>query len=155
MELLGDVGHVESRFNPFGVSVSFNVWKVHGLRRPYHRLRNCFECTGWYSWVTRLKWKLVLVHLETVLASVQDRCTVCAKCIIALEIILDTLDGTPRWRGSNGSSFLSVWILLILRQDSCTVCTECTVGSEIILNALDGTPRWCGSCRISFRSFWR
>jgi hypothetical protein len=25
--------------------------------------------------VTRLKWKLVSVHLETVIASVQDRCT--------------------------------------------------------------------------------
>jgi uncharacterized membrane protein len=31
------------------------------------------------------KWKLVSVHLETVIASVQDRCTVCAKCTIASE----------------------------------------------------------------------
>jgi hypothetical protein len=31
-----------------------------------------------------------------VLVSVQDRCTVCAKCSIASEIILDALDGTPR-----------------------------------------------------------
>jgi ribosomal protein S27AE len=31
-----------------------------------------------------------------VLASVQDRWKVCAKCFIALEIILDTPDGTPR-----------------------------------------------------------
>jgi uncharacterized membrane protein len=44
MELLGDVGHLES----------------------------------------------ISVHLETVLASVQDRCTVCAKCTIGSEIILDT-----------------------------------------------------------------
>jgi hypothetical protein len=28
--------------------------------------------------------------------SVHDRCTVCAKHNIALEIILDALDGTPR-----------------------------------------------------------
>jgi hypothetical protein len=34
----------------------------------------------------RLKWKLVSVRLETVLVSVQDRCTVCAKCTIASEI---------------------------------------------------------------------
>jgi hypothetical protein len=31
-----------------------------------------------------------------VLVSVQDRCTVCAERTIALEIILDTPDGTPR-----------------------------------------------------------
>jgi hypothetical protein len=27
---------------------------------------------------------------------VQDRCTVCAKCTIGLETILDAPDGTPR-----------------------------------------------------------
>ena len=50
MELLGDIGHVESRS----------------------------------------------VHLEMVLLLVQDRCTVCAKCTIGLEISLDAPDGTPR-----------------------------------------------------------
>jgi hypothetical protein len=30
-------------------------------------------------------WNLVLVHLETVLVSVQDRCMVCAKRTIGLE----------------------------------------------------------------------
>jgi hypothetical protein len=50
MELLGDVGHVESRFSP----------------------------------------------LKTVLVSVQDRSTVCTKCTIASEIILNAPDGTPR-----------------------------------------------------------
>jgi hypothetical protein len=43
-----------------------------------------------------LKSKLVSVSLETVLVSVQDRCTVCAKCTIASEIVLDAPDGTPR-----------------------------------------------------------
>jgi hypothetical protein len=66
------------------------------LHQTYHRLRNCFGCTGSYSWVTRLKWKLVSVHLETVLVSVQDRSVVCAKYTMASEIILDALDGTPR-----------------------------------------------------------
>jgi hypothetical protein len=37
---------------------------------------------------------LVSVCLEMVLDSVQDRCTVCAKCTIGSEIILDALDGT-------------------------------------------------------------
>jgi hypothetical protein len=33
---------------------------------------------------------------RAVLVSVQDRCMGCAKCSIALEIILDAPDGTPR-----------------------------------------------------------
>ena len=41
-------------------------------------------------------WNLLSVRLEIVLLSVQDRCTVCAKCTIGLEIILDTPDGTSR-----------------------------------------------------------
>ena len=50
MELLGDVGHVESR----------------------------------------------LVRLEMVSVLVHDRCTVCTKCTIGSDIILDVADGTPR-----------------------------------------------------------
>jgi hypothetical protein len=50
MELLGDMGHVESRFDLF----------------------------------------------EIVLASVQDRCTVCTERTIGIEIVLDKIDGTPR-----------------------------------------------------------
>ena len=38
----------------------------------------------------------VLVRLEIVLVSVQDRCTVGAEHTIGLEIILDAPDGTPR-----------------------------------------------------------
>jgi hypothetical protein len=41
-------------------------------------------------------WNLVSVCLETVLVSVQDRCMVCAKRTIGLEIILDAVDGTRR-----------------------------------------------------------
>jgi hypothetical protein len=50
-------------------------------------------------------WSLVPAHLEIVLVSVQDRCTVCAKRTIGLEIVLDATDNTPRGRGSSGSSF--------------------------------------------------
>jgi hypothetical protein len=39
---------------------------------------------------------VILVRLETVLVSVQDRCTICAKCTIGSIIILDAPDGTPR-----------------------------------------------------------
>jgi hypothetical protein len=45
--------------------------------------------------VTRLKWKLISVCLEMVLVLVQDRCTVCTKGTIGLEIVLDEADGTP------------------------------------------------------------
>jgi hypothetical protein len=44
------------------------------------------------GWVV---WSLVLVHLETVLVSVQDRCTVYTEHTIGIKIVLDALDGTP------------------------------------------------------------
>jgi hypothetical protein len=39
--------------------------------------------------------KARLVHLEIVLIRTQDRCKVCSKSTIGLEIIFDTPDGTP------------------------------------------------------------
>jgi hypothetical protein len=39
MELLGDLGHVESRFSLVGDGVSIGARQVHGLRPTYHRLR--------------------------------------------------------------------------------------------------------------------
>jgi hypothetical protein len=45
MVLLGDVGHVESHFSPFGDSTKLVVRWVHGLWQKYHRLRNCFGRT--------------------------------------------------------------------------------------------------------------
>ena len=49
MELLGDVGHVESGIGPFGDSVSIGARKVHGLRQTNHRLINRFGRIQWYS----------------------------------------------------------------------------------------------------------
>jgi hypothetical protein len=46
--------------------------------------------------MTRLKWKLISVHLELVLILTHDRCTACAKRTIGSKIILDTPDRTPR-----------------------------------------------------------
>jgi hypothetical protein len=40
--------------------------------------------------VTWVLWNLVSIHLEIVLVSVQDRCTVCAKHTLGSKIILDT-----------------------------------------------------------------
>jgi hypothetical protein len=66
------------------------------LCQMYHRLRNNLGRIGWYSKVMRLKWKLVTVHLETVLILIQDRCTVCAERTVGSEIILHAPDGTTR-----------------------------------------------------------
>ena len=44
--------------------------------------------------MTRVVWNLTSFYLETVLVSVQDRCTVYVKRIIGSEIVLDALDGT-------------------------------------------------------------
>jgi hypothetical protein len=46
--------------------------------------------------VTWVVWNFVLIRLETVLVSVQDRCTDCTEHTIGIEIVLDALDGTPR-----------------------------------------------------------
>jgi hypothetical protein len=42
MELIDDVGHVESCFGPFGDSASVGATEVHGLCQTYLRLRNHF-----------------------------------------------------------------------------------------------------------------
>jgi hypothetical protein len=41
-------------------------------------------------------WNLTSFQMETVLVSVQDWCTVCAKRTIGSEIVLDAFVGTPR-----------------------------------------------------------
>jgi hypothetical protein len=46
--------------------------------------------------VTWVMWNLVLVNLEIVLVSVQDRCMACAKHTVGSEIVLDAPDSTPR-----------------------------------------------------------
>ena len=96
MELLGDVGHVESHFSPVGDSVSVSARQVHYWRQTYHRLRNHFGRNQWYSYATGLKWNLDLVRLEIVLILTQDRCTICVERTIGSQFILDALDGSPR-----------------------------------------------------------
>ena len=46
MEFLGDVGHVEPRFDPFGDSVSVGATYVHSLRQMYHRLKNVLDAAS-------------------------------------------------------------------------------------------------------------
>ena len=96
MELLGDVGQVESHFSPFGDSVSVSVRQVHGLHQMYRRLRNHFACTRWSSMVTWVMWNLSSFSLDIVLVSMQDRCSVSRQTYQRLRIVLDEPDGTPR-----------------------------------------------------------
>jgi hypothetical protein len=90
------MSHVESCFSPFGDGVSAGARYVHGLLQTYHRFRNPFAHTRWYSKVTRLKWKLISVRLELFLILRQDRCMVCAERTIGSVNVLDAPDGTPR-----------------------------------------------------------
>jgi hypothetical protein len=47
--LLGDIGHVEARFGPFGDSINLDARWVNGLHRMYHGHGNDFAHTRWYS----------------------------------------------------------------------------------------------------------
>jgi hypothetical protein len=94
----------------------------------------------------------LLVHSETVLVSEQDRCMVCPKRTIGLEIILHTHNGLLGDDAHVEAHYDPLDIVLILMQDWCIAYAERTIGLEIILDTHDGTPMRCGSCQISFRS---
>ena len=84
-------------------------------------------------------WKLVSVHLEIVLLLVQERCTVCAKRTIGLDIVFNAPMVLLGDEAQVEARFIE--IVLILTQDRCAVCAERNKGLEIILDAPDGTPR--------------
>jgi hypothetical protein len=63
---------------------------------------------------------------------VQDRCTVCVKCIIM--VLLGDEDQVEARFGLFGDS-------LVLMQDRCTVYAGHTIVSKIISDAPDGAPR--------------
>ena len=98
MELLGDVCHVESRSVRLEMVLVLmeDRCTVCAKRTIGHRLRYRLGRTRWYSLVTKLNWKLILVRLEIVLILMQDRCTVCVEHTIGSEIILGAPDGAPR-----------------------------------------------------------
>jgi hypothetical protein len=108
MVLQGDEAQLEARFGPSRDSANLDARYVHGLRRTYHTLRNSFGCTRSNSLVVWVMWNLVSISLETLLVSMHDGCTVYAERTIVSEIIFDTIDGTPRWRGSSGILFRSI-----------------------------------------------
>jgi hypothetical protein len=80
------------------------------------------------------QWKLISIHLDIVLISAQDRCTICADC-------------TTAWK-----SFWAHPMVLLCDvgqvearfgafSDSVNLGTTCTTAWKIILGAPDGTPR--------------
>jgi hypothetical protein len=80
MGLLGDEAQVEARFGLFGDNATLDARLVHGLCQTYRRLRNSMGSTRLNSKVMWVLWHLVSICFEIVLASVQDRCSVCIKC---------------------------------------------------------------------------
>jgi hypothetical protein len=95
MVLIGDEAQVDARFIPFRDSSNLKMGARFALNVPQaHKSfwTHPMEVLGDVG-----MWNLILVRLEIVLVSVQDRCMVCTKRTVGLEIILDTPDGTPRW----------------------------------------------------------
>ena len=107
----------------------------------YHRLRNRFGYTQWYFKVMRLKWKLNSVCLEIELVLAQDRCTVCAKRTIGLDIIFnapmvllgDEAQVEAQFGLFGDSANLDARYVHSLRRS--------TIGTKVVLNAPNGTPR--------------
>jgi hypothetical protein len=107
---------------------------VLSLPQTYHRLRNRFGRTRWYSLWTRLKWILVSVYLEIVLILMQDRSTVWAEHNIGsivfftdpIELLCDV--------GHGNVILVRSETVLVSVQDGCTVCAKRTIGLEIILD---------------------
>ena len=74
-----------------------------------------------------VKRKLISIHLDTVLISAQDRCSVCTECNMGVEIAL----GAPGWYSKGMYVKLKLvlvhlGIVLISARDRCMVCAECT-----------------------------
>ena len=99
-------------------------------------------------------WNLASFHLETVLASVQDWCTDCAKRTISSENHF----GRTQWyfkvtRLKWKLDSVHLGIVLLLMQDRCMVFAECTTGSELVLESPDGLLGDVGHVEPRFSPF--
>ena len=90
--------------------------------------------------MTKLNWKLVLVHLEIVLILTLDRCTVCTESTIRYEIIFAHPMELLGDVGHVESRSIRLEKVLVLMEDWCTVCAKRTIGSDIVLDTPYGTP---------------
>ena len=95
MELLGDVGHMESHFGPFGdcqCRCKIGAWLAPNVPQA--------QKSFWMHPMALLGDESQVVACfgqfgDSVILT-QDRCTVCSERTIGLEIILDTCNVTPR-----------------------------------------------------------
>ena len=85
MELLGDTGHVESRFGLFGDGVSVGARQVQGLRQTYHRLRKSFWMHPMVLLGVEAQVEAHFWRLEMMLMLARDGCTVGAERTIGSE----------------------------------------------------------------------
>jgi hypothetical protein len=72
MELLGDVGLVESHFCPFGDSVSASAREVHDLLQMNHKLRKPF-------WTHPIELLGDVGHVESHFGPFGDSVNICAR----------------------------------------------------------------------------
>jgi hypothetical protein len=86
-------------------------------------------------------WSLISDHLEIVLVSVQDRCTVCVKRTMSSKIVLDTIEEHLDDIGHVESHFNPFRDSVSIVQDRCMLFDKRTIGSEILFDAPDGTRR--------------
>ena len=91
--------------------------------------------------MTWVLWYHVLDRLEIVLVSVEDRCMVCAKRCIGLDIVFNATMVQLGDEAQGKLLLVRLEIVLILTQDRSAVCVKRNIGSDIILDTPDGTPR--------------
>jgi hypothetical protein len=92
--------------------------------------------------MTWIMWNLILVRLETVLVSLQDRCMVLRQTYHRHRKsfwthLMALLGSRLKWK----LILVRLEIVLILTQDSCTVWAKRTMTLETILDVADGTPK--------------
>jgi hypothetical protein len=73
MVLLGDEAQMEACFGPLETMLVSVQDRCTVCAKFTIASENYFGRTGWYSKVTRLKWKLISVRLEIVLILTHDR----------------------------------------------------------------------------------
>ena len=95
MELLGDMGHVESHFFLFGDSVSIGARYVHGFALGIPYVQKSFWTHSMVPLGDEAQVEARFGLSDIVLILTQDRCTVCVERTNGLEIVLDATDGTP------------------------------------------------------------
>ena len=81
------------------------------------------------------------MRLETVLVSVQDWFTVCAKSTIGIDSVINAAMVLLGDEDQVEAHFSPCGDSANLDANRCAVCVEHTTGSEIGLDATDGTPR--------------